>query len=436
MPQIQSVSYEFIRQQLIHVDKFELKKALYGSVLYAHQDVREIRKLYTYYVGQRCELDYTKFGKWCYPNANWSEPRFYFFGFAFDHHSKCFKGYTVTTAPSGRDAIRLYRNAVLPKSFWLPPHLRQFAQEWDVFGLDDLVAIDNAMDLLADATILMFGTYCVIVLRMPARRGDYKGTVERNQHTFETQCISRMVGYVPSPFGETRHHWDALNRIAKSKTTDTVADVEKALVEYGVHRYNYDDHPTLKKPRIAVYRESRERTPLLLPTGILQLRTAFALTKELTLTRSGVEFMEVFFNSTALHKEYRTNTGKVIVKVTPDDLRSVLVFLPQVAGPIEATLTTFEVDFPLSWELLDIVVNRAKERYPNQPMSEVLPTAFPQILAELQSGTSVVSKFGGHKEAQAATHAARAPDAGAMPLRPGVDEEFDAALKKSRGQSQ
>ncbi len=101
----------------------------------------------------------------------------------------------------------------------------------------------------------------------------------------------------------------------------------------------------------------------MLPTGRLQLRTTFALTHEVTLTREGVVADELQFNSPELNLVYRRYSGKVHVKLDPDDIRSVLVFVPQLVGPIEAFLITFDLDFPMTLEFMRVLLARLGDCY-------------------------------------------------------------------------
>ena len=186
-------SLETVRQLLAKTDKFEHKVALLGE-RYAIQTVRPIGSLHTYYPGQRTELDYTKFGLYLYPTEHWNEPQVYVQRLRHRPRSAVCKGYTITTAPAARDAIRLYRNCVLPKSLWLPDALKSKANAWDVFGIEELIAIDNGMDLIADAAILVFIHHGVIVLRIPPKRGDLKGKVERFIGVVEQQFVKPPPG--------------------------------------------------------------------------------------------------------------------------------------------------------------------------------------------------------------------------------------------------
>lgn len=403
------VSREFVRQLYQGIDKFEQKTRMLG-LLHAIQEEREIGRLHTYYPGQRTELDYSKYAVWLYPNARWNEPLMYYTGVGLDHTATVFKGLTITTDPSGRDAVRLYRNCVLPKSLWLPPSLHGLAQHWDVYGLEVMVVIDNATDLTTNAITLMFMVNGVIVLRMPPRRGDLKGTVERNQGTLETTYISCLPGYVARKYAGLDPRYKKIRERAKAKANLTVADYEAKLVE-AISEHNHGRHPDLAKSRIEVWRAGQEQAPLVLPTGNLHLRTTFALTYEVTLSREGVIAEGLQFNSTALHDVYLHYSGKVHVKLNPDDVRAVLVLVPQIDQPIEAFLTTFDIDFPMSLELLRVLLARLGAQYAgNDAWKTDLGFHVLDELQRLQSGPmSPTPGKTKRSDAQAATHAAAAP---------------------------
>ena len=400
-------SLETVRQLLAKTDKFEHKVALLGK-RYAIQTVRPIGSLHTYYPGQRTELDYTKFGLYLYPTEHWNEPQVYVNGFGIDHCSAVCKGYTITTAPAARDAIRLYRNCVLPKSLWLPDMLKSKANAWDVFGIEEVIAIDNGMDLIADAAILVFIHHGVIVLRIPPKRGDLKGKVERFIGVVEQQFVKLLPGYVDRQFIGLDERHSRLRARAKAAANMTVAEYEAKLVDY-ILKHNEGPHPKLKKSRIRVWRDGQVRAPLLLPTGELQLRTSFALTYEAKVTREGVRVRNRQYNSQALFEKYRIYSGKAIVKVTPDDIRSVLVLFPDENDPVEAHLTNFEFEWPVSLELYELVMKRLNEKgVPDD--AEGLSDKFTEELRELQTqperrtpGTTPAA------DVKAATHAAAMP---------------------------
>lgn len=124
------ISAEFTRQIGNSVSKYELDENAVG-LRYAHQLHREIGRLHTFYPGERCELDYTKYAVFAYPTAKWRDkgdpPVMVFTGLGIDHVSGVIKGYTITPQPTAISGIRLYRSCALPKKLTLPPRLQHLA---------------------------------------------------------------------------------------------------------------------------------------------------------------------------------------------------------------------------------------------------------------------------------------------------------------------
>lgn len=350
------ISLELVRQHRNRLDKFEMTARMLGD-RYAIQNVREIGRQHTQYPGQRTELDYTKYSIFLYPTKSWEEPLMFNLGIGIDHYSGVIKGYAITSAPSARDTVRLYKSCVLPKHLVLPGHLAHRAQHWDVFGTEDIVAIDNGSDFVANNAMLMFLTLGVIVLRMPPARGDLKGTVERTLFSLETMYIESFAGYVSRMHAGLNPKYTRVRDRARKGASLTVSEFEERFVE-AVVEYNHLPHPRFKKPRIQVWRDGQQSAPILLPTGLLQLRSTFALTYEVKLTREGVQVEQLKFNSAELHAVYRSYSGKVHVKLDPDDVRQVLVFVPQYDTPIDAHLTTYELHEKTSLELLKLVLKK------------------------------------------------------------------------------
>lgn len=360
MKKKQIISQEMVRTLKLGIDKYQFRKNLTDSMC-AEVTHRELKRLHTYFPGQRAELDHTHPSLLAFPNEQWTEPLTHHIGFGTDHSSGVIKGHTLTTAPSGADTIRLYRRCVLPKPLWLPPELSDVALEWDVFGLDDLLAIDNGPENTSEHATLSLLHWGTIVLRLPPNRPDLKGGHERTNKTVEDQYLQTLPGYIPRNIKRTSHEYKRALAKARREAKYTVKELEAGLARY-VCEFNRAPHPRLKKPRIQVWREGQERAPILLPTGDIQLRSAFALTFHVSVGRHGVQVLEFTFNSSALYQVWLHYSGMVTVKLNPDDIRTVLVFVPKYLDPIEATLTTHEPpDFPVSLELYRFNLKREQE---------------------------------------------------------------------------
>src|SRR5690606_10485471 len=182
----------------------------------------------------------------------------------------------------------------------------------------------------------MFMAFGTIVQCMPPRRGDAKGTIERTQWTIETRHISMLPGYVKSKYKFTDPRMKRRIERAKKGAKLTVAEFEEMLL-LAILDFNQSRHPTLKKPRIDVYRNGIDLAPIVLPTGLRQIRSTFALTyKGVRVTREGVRIQNFLqYNSPELNEFYRTSTARVDVKLDPDDIRAVLIYCRELNGPIE-----------------------------------------------------------------------------------------------------
>jgi hypothetical protein len=413
------VSYSFIRDHIKQFNKFEVLEKLVGK-MFATQQLRPIGKLHSHFSGVRTELDYSRFGRFLFPNENWNEPLFYYTGFGMDDHSGVVKGYVTSLAPSTRETVRLYRRCVLPKSMWLPARLRHLGAEWDAFGYEVIVAIDNAPDFTSHGASLMFLVNGTIILRMPVKRGDLKGSIERLIRTVEDQHVSTQSGYVARAYVGFDDRYSQVRKRAMLAADETVAQSEDKMAQYLVEQCNAAPHPQFRTPRIQVFRESQERYPLLLPCGMNHIRTTFALTYSVKLTREGVEVEGFKYNSTELFEAFVRFNGNVIVKLDPDDIRAVLVLLPVAVEPIEAALTTLDITFPCSLELAKAVLARVAARHPADDSWMLdINHEFLMELDRLQ--TKPVEPTPGKKtahDATAAAHASNAPSAPPAPKPP------------------
>jgi len=405
-------SKEFVRRTVSTVDKFELAKLTVG-LRYALQDHRAIYRLHTTHPGERGELDYTKYLVWLYPNTAWKEPLLYQTGLGVDHMSEVIKGYLVTFRPTAATAIRLYKHCVLPKRLWLPEHLQGYANEWDVVGLDRLVALDNAKDLQARSALMMFIAYGVIVLCVPPRRGDLKGTIERTNQSIERMFIEQVPGYVPMAYPFTDPRMDRIKKAAKKQAKLTVAEYEKLLL-LAILEYNNAKHPRFRKRRIDVYRDGLEVAPPVLPTGLRHIRSTFALTfKGHKVTREGVLVDGLKYNSAELNELYRTGVKHVDVKLDPDDVRTAHVYSRELFEPIEVTLTTFKFPEATSLEVARNILGvgpDGSDKEDDEDEGDETPPPnerFVQELYELQNAPGPRRGRKRHLEADAAVQGAR-----------------------------
>ena len=423
-----ALSYSVTRIARRLMRKFDLTLEALG-MRFAIQHARDIKRLFTFYPGERGELDYTKYGVFLFPNRTWTEPLFFQVGIGIDHASGVIKGFTITAQPTAISGIRLYKNCVLPPRLWLSPELvEKYGDEFDVCGFDRLVAIDNARDLQSNATTLMFLIMGVIILCIPPKRGDLKGKVERTIGSLETMFFEALKGYVPNLYRFTDARRRELQDRARADATLTVEEFEELLL-LAVLAFNRQYHPDLKKPRMQVYREGLEFAPMILPVGRTQIDTIFAMTYTAPVTREGVQAETWHYSSPELHEFCRVGGPKVQVCVPVDDVRTAIVYHPELVEPLLVPMTTHRFSEPTPMELAMIVLGKtddASYRVAPDGEGESSMDRYFERMAEVQKSPSRVKGAKAHTATTGAAQAARVPPVVPPKPRPVNDDELDS----------
>jgi len=216
--------------------------------------------------GQRTELDYSKYANFLRPNEKWTEPLLMFTGLAVDDFSGVIKSLTTTVAPSARDCVRLYRRSVLPKSMWLPERSMHLARNWDAFGTERIVAIDNGLDLVSDMALYMFLDCGAIPLRMPPNRGDYKGSIERTIKSFETMFVSSLNGFVNAKFVGFDKRYRRIRERARAQADETVRSYEEKAAKF-CNDYNHMPTQNLRSHGLKSTETARNSRPFGFPAA-------------------------------------------------------------------------------------------------------------------------------------------------------------------------
>ncbi len=121
---------------------------------------------------------------------------------AIDRYSRMIVGFYICFhAPSSFSVMQCLKRAILPKDAWLArfPDIKEI---WPCFGIPELVATDNGMDLHADAVEEVCLEMGIELLFCPAGEPYFKGAIERMFRTLNTGLIHRLPGTVFSNVDE------------------------------------------------------------------------------------------------------------------------------------------------------------------------------------------------------------------------------------------
>jgi Mu transposase, C-terminal len=422
-------SYALVRQTRREIKSFDLTLKALG-IRHALQYEREIRKLHTFHPGERGEIDYTRFGIFLYPNESWDTPVLFQTGLGIDHAAGVIKGFTVTPQPTAASTIRLYKNCVLPSRMWLPPALAaKYANEWDVAGIDRILALDNARDMRSDGMRMMIIALGIIVLCIPPRRGDLKGKIERTNYSLERMFFETLPGYIAHAFKFLDPRMQRIIKEARKRAKLTLAEFEELLL-IAVLEFNSAKHPDLHRPRIQVYREGLEHAPPILLTGRQQIDSIFALSYTRPVTREGVHVETWRYNSPELSDLNLVGGSTVVVKVNPDDVRTALAFHRSLLKPMLLHLVTHQFAEPTPIELARLILARGsgadgcvvEDGAEGSDFSR-----FQRRADEIRNSPSRVAHGKGHIAIMGAVQAAAQPSI--LPLTPSpVDDDELAAM--------
>lgn len=120
---------------------------------------------------------------------------------AIDRYSRVVLGFYISfRAPSAHSVLQCLKRAILPKLDWecvVPLHCSHPA-----YGIPVLIAVDNGMDLHAEAVQMVCGELGITMLYCPAGQPEFKGAVERMIGTIQRSVMHKLPGTVFSSIGE------------------------------------------------------------------------------------------------------------------------------------------------------------------------------------------------------------------------------------------
>ncbi len=149
----------------------------------------------------------------------------------------------------------------------------------------------------------------------------YKSAIERYFGALNTKLLSHQPGKTFAKFMQQNDYDSKKNAVV---SFDALQEILHIFI---VDIYNQSGHPQLKSPRSQVWSKAIASFPPALPSSKNELKVLIGATVERTLTRRGIEFEGLIYNSSELARlrsELRKTT-KTKVKYDPTDLSKVHV---------------------------------------------------------------------------------------------------------------
>lgn len=211
-----------------------------------------------------------------------------------DRRSRMIAGlYLSFHAPSTFSVLYSLRMAIMPKDHIVEKY--DLRQPWPVKGIPDLIVMDNGMELHADAVQTL--TYEMGIEQQFCGVADpaMKGAIERLFRTVSSDLFHQLPGTVFS---------NPQQRGGYPSEKEAALDLEvftKILVKWIVEVYHVTPHEGLKgHTPLSVWQGQEGERVIELPAFPEQLDTLIAVTATRTVFHYGIEFGNLFYNSTEL----------------------------------------------------------------------------------------------------------------------------------------
>lgn len=256
-----------------------------------------------------------------------------------DVFSGCILGFHLSyKCPSYVSAAKAISHAIKPKPL---EHLNISLQnDWPCYGKIENLVVDNGAEFWSKSLEHACRSTGINIQYNPVRKPWLKPFIERTFGKINQSLLSELPGKTFSNILEKEEYKPEKDAIMRFSTF--VEEFHRWVVDiYHQDSDSRDKRIPIKKwqigfdlyPPLKMNEEEEERFSVLMN-----------ISDKRTLTRNGIKFEELMYDSTAL-SEYRKHypqtkeTIKKIIKVDPDDISKIYVYLEELSSYIEVPCT-------------------------------------------------------------------------------------------------
>lgn len=243
---------------------------------------------------------------------------------ALDKYSRMVVGFYISfNPPSSYAVLQCLKQMILTKDDLLK-RFPDIKNDWPVFGIPDLLALDNGMDLHSDALKKACLELGIQILFCPAATPEMKGSIERFFRTINQGLIHKLPGTTFSNIGE-RGDYPAEDLAAIDMET-LVHLVTKWIVDV----YNITPHRGIGDTPLNKWVDSAKHRIIDLPVYPAQLDVITGVPAKRTVFHYGIELEGLHYNNRQL-QEIRKISGEnmqVELKFYEDQVAYIDVFDP------------------------------------------------------------------------------------------------------------
>ena len=223
---------------------------------------------------------------------------------AIDVYSQTVVGYYLTfDPPSYLSVMYCLLNSIRAKEYVKSEYPR-VKNDWTSFGLMETLKVDNGTDFRGKSLEDACRELKVNLEFCPVRTPWYKATVERYFGSIQTQLSGKIPGSCAKFLAENDYD-------PKKQAVITLNELHEIIHIFLIDIHNQSSHTKLKSTRASVWLCGVQSYPISLPSSDDTLKVLLGDIEERTISRKGIEFYYLFYNSDRLQALRDRNSPKI-----------------------------------------------------------------------------------------------------------------------------
>lgn len=289
---------------------------------------------------------------------------------AIDKYSGMVVGYYLSFEPfSSLSVMQCLLNAIRPKDY-VQSRFKSVQNKWSVYGLMETLVVDNGKEFYSSHFKDACQQLQIHIQYTPPKMPWYKAGVERYFGMLNTKLLAGQPGNFLSTFC-CSYDYDP-----KKNAVVSFSALQEMIHLFIIDIHNQDSHPEFKCPRSEVWNKAVAVYPVALPPSNKELRVLLGLIEKRIISRRGVEYEGLHYNSPELvrlrsyyeKEDKRKNSligtsEKATIKIDPLDLSNIYVFDPMLDNFIAIPSTASDYTQSLTLWQHKVIKNFAATEY-------------------------------------------------------------------------
>lgn len=212
---------------------------------------------------------------------------------AIDVYSQTVVGYYLTfDAPTYLSVMYCLLHSIRSKEY-VKSTYPSVRNDWKSYGLMETLKVDNGTDFRGKSLEDACRELKVNLEFCPVRTPWYKAKIER----FFGSLQKKLGGQIP---GNCSKFLEENDYDPKKHAVITLDELQEIIHVFLIDRHNQSQHTELKNTRASVWHHGVQSYPISLPSSDDTLKVLLGDVEERTISRKGIEFYYLFYNSDCL----------------------------------------------------------------------------------------------------------------------------------------